>query len=1368
MGNENSVATQMLFESFVFDIHNLPYNHKNEMRAIIKTHGGKISTRKQNVTHMIVSPQELRNPNNYKVEVAKRNKINIVTVQWIKNKVNGVEVPESALFQTMNNIQDRISSMGNRRRDPSNLVNHLPTDINSFSLKNDAVPTISLLLPDSGSAEGGFDVAIMGLNFSPSEDFRVKFGSVDCSHYVFHGTTSIIVTVPKIDIPKSGTVLVAASNDKGTNFGFPLQFKFIGGPIDEKDEANTKIELVQSQINAYRKTIANIQRMETDLRQRVKNITGYVEPQSINDSDNTNEPMKKKLFDREVKIFISSPFRDIQEERDNLAKIVIPKLRKMCMERDVVLSYVDLRWGVTESQSESATTLLLCLREIENSDLFIGILGERYGWNISDEHDTGSNELLNRSLDMASREYPWVEDLRNLSITDIEMKMAIQERCGRKPSWFYFRDPYYADSVPSEKKNTFVSEGKSSYQKLQHLKTDIMQTEYPVRSYMRPKEMSEMFFEDMKEYLDERFPANITLAPEKRENFRHNIYARSLCRIYIPDENYYLIFDRYIQDDNNKPLLVNGDPGVGKSSLLANWCSRLKEHMHKDEILFEHYIGASSTSSDVSHIIWRTMYEISRQLGMNYQIPSVSDTKHLHREFSKWIQHVSTSYKNKLIIIIFDGLDQLIDRENALDLIWLPHTFPDNFKVIISSTTGHVNDVLIKRKYDNFFVENLSVSKSTELIKRYLFDTHSKRLESKMENLIAEARQTRIPRFLLTMLDDISLFGDFEDLEAKILYNLRAQTTSELYEIVFERLENDYSRDIIKSILGLIWSSKRGLILDSELRPILQNMGFEDSEWVDFVESQENILSDKGGMLNFSNQNISDAVENKYLKSIDQRHEFHNILANYFIDLDGLPQRKIEELPFQLEKSNNFRDLADFLADLRIFEIFYKEENRYEMLYYWRSIEKNTRLRCNKIYNKIISRNQFPSGIIASHLIHNLAKFLQSMNKYKAAKKMYLRAISLFEKASQRLNIAKVLTELSTLHSILRESDEARDTLYKAENIYIEERGPDAAELSIVLNKLGIIYLNTIQNFEEAKVILDRALGIAESAYGLDHIKTSDIYYSLGCSYLSLNNLQEAETCLLRSLRIKEKLLGDWDPEVSHVLNRMGTMYIEQDQYNDAEECFERSLQIREKKLGPEHTRVAQTLKHMISLYEIQEKYDLAITTGLRSLEITKKHFGPNHFHVSSILFRIGSIYFAKGDTRSAKRYVTDCINMRLQTLDRNHPDVLDAQHFLDQLIPRANQVEDVLEEAPIYRATQRRRRFNTDGPPPPPTRPHVIPEEVYLVPGLSNELRNFKKMEQRSQNLKRAKPTKTYESRDMAIKMMARNKRKVKFKSLW
>src|SRR5712664_3823834 len=84
---------------------------------------------------------------------------------------------------------------------------------------------------------------------------------------------------------------------------------------------------------------------------------------------------------RTIRVFVSSTFRDMQMERDLLVKKVFPQLRKMCEERSVSWTEVDLRWGITSEQAAEGKVLPLCLEEIERCrPYFIGLLGERYGW----------------------------------------------------------------------------------------------------------------------------------------------------------------------------------------------------------------------------------------------------------------------------------------------------------------------------------------------------------------------------------------------------------------------------------------------------------------------------------------------------------------------------------------------------------------------------------------------------------------------------------------------------------------------------------------------------------------------------------------------------------------------------------------------------------------------------------------------------------------------------------------------------------------------------------------------------------------------------------------------------------------------------
>lgn len=50
---------------------------------------------------------------------------------------------------------------------------------------------------------------------------------------------------------------------------------------------------------------------------------------------------------RQIRVFISSTFRDMMRERDLLVKEVFPELRRKCAKRFVTFTEVDLRWGIT-------------------------------------------------------------------------------------------------------------------------------------------------------------------------------------------------------------------------------------------------------------------------------------------------------------------------------------------------------------------------------------------------------------------------------------------------------------------------------------------------------------------------------------------------------------------------------------------------------------------------------------------------------------------------------------------------------------------------------------------------------------------------------------------------------------------------------------------------------------------------------------------------------------------------------------------------------------------------------------------------------------------------------------------------------------
>ena len=92
------------------------------------------------------------------------------------------------------------------------------------------------------------------------------------------------------------------------------------------------------------------------------------------------------LAGKTFRIFVSSTFGDLQDERNALQKHVFPELRELCRRQGCRFQAIDLRWGVREEAGLDQQTMRICLGEIERCQRisprpnFIVLLGDRYGW----------------------------------------------------------------------------------------------------------------------------------------------------------------------------------------------------------------------------------------------------------------------------------------------------------------------------------------------------------------------------------------------------------------------------------------------------------------------------------------------------------------------------------------------------------------------------------------------------------------------------------------------------------------------------------------------------------------------------------------------------------------------------------------------------------------------------------------------------------------------------------------------------------------------------------------------------------------------------------------------------------------------------
>ncbi len=629
---------------------------------------------------------------------------------------------------------------------------------------------------------------------------------------------------------------------------------------------------------------------------------------------------------RQIRVFISSTFLDMKEERDHLVKFTFPQLRKLCESRGVVWGEVDLRWGVTDEQKAEGKVLPICLEEIKRCrPYFIGLLGERYGW----IPDTIRPDVIARE--------PWLAEHihSRKSVTELEILHGVLNNPDMaEHAFFYFRNPAYVHSLPPDRKKDFTTEDAERAEKLKHLKDRIRKSHFPMReNYANPKVLGDLVLADLTAVIDKRWPEGSQLDPLDREAMDHEAYAQSRERVYIGRPEYFAKLDAHADGSGDQPLVILGESGCGKSALLANWVTHYRQ-AHPDTLILQHYIGATPYSADWAAMLRRLMGEFKRHCNIQQDIPDKPDT--LRSAFPNWLHMAAAKGR---VVLILDALNQLEDRDGAPDLVWLPPVMPENLRLIVATLPGRPLDEIEKRAWPTLEVEPLTVDERKELIRQFLHD-YGRTLSPARVDRIAAAPQSSNPLYLRVLLDELRLFGEHEQLEARIGHYLQAESPQDLYRKVIARWEQDYAEGttLVADTLSLLWAARRGLA-EAEL---LLALGKDDqplprATWSPLYLAMCDALVSRGGLLTFAHDFLRTAARDAYLPTEEHQQQAHLRLADYFQRPSSNP-RRTDELPWHLAAAGSWQRLRDLLTDAAFFKGLWRAD-KFDLKAYWARLE---------------------------------------------------------------------------------------------------------------------------------------------------------------------------------------------------------------------------------------------------------------------------------------------------------------------------------------------------------------------------------------------------------------------------------------------
>lgn len=648
---------------------------------------------------------------------------------------------------------------------------------------------------------------------------------------------------------------------------------------------------------------------------------------------------------RTARVFISSTFRDMHSERDYLVKVVFPALRERLEPHRIHLVDIDLRWGITEQQAENDEVLDLCLDQIDECrPLFVGLLGERYGW-------------VPGGLPDSDSKHGWTQQHTGKSVTELEIRWGVLgEEAMREHAFFYFRDPAFMDDVPEAKRAEMATENEAAAKKLATLKDEIRSAElpnsifenYPCRyaglkinwglaRFDLTKEDEKalaavagdglidnedyvaiddhlrhivhsygtVHLEGLEEFgrqvlgqlweatraefeLDETpVPAN-AVDPLSLEQGFHERFMESRLRVYIGRKSLLQDLHEVADGEGDRPTLVTGPSGAGKSAALAKFASDYSK-THSATLVIPHFVGASPASTGLRQTLHRFCSILKSEFEFEDGVPP--DTNSLINTFRQFVSLVPA---DRHVLLVIDALNQLDEAENAQQLYWLPWQFPANVKVIVSCIDDPGREEAVLKAFEHRQPHQIEVPSLTDeerfAIVHEVPSLSAKTLDPKQVKLLLENPATANPLYLLIALEELRGFGSFEQLERRIsMFPDGDDAVTKLFVQVIHRLQDEFNQSEVDDVLSLLASARRGLS-DRELLDLIEETSVDivssNSDLFPILRQLRPYLQHRGDLRDFFHRNLHKAVHEQFLSDDATRIAAHARLAEYFESQD--------------------------------------------------------------------------------------------------------------------------------------------------------------------------------------------------------------------------------------------------------------------------------------------------------------------------------------------------------------------------------------------------------------------------------------------------------------------------------------------------
>lgn len=266
---------------------------------------------------------------------------------------------------------------------------------------------------------------------------------------------------------------------------------------------------------------------------------------------------------------------------------------------------------------------------------------------------------------------------------------------------------------------------------------------------------------------------------------------------------------KYISDENDKPLIICGPSGIGKSSIMAKAIEETSIQTTK-QIVYR-FIGATPNSTKTRALLTSILEELnilddnednnSKDLIEQNEFVNISDK----------IYDDIMSLTDDMVIFI-DAVDQLTNDDQFL---WLPNKLPSNIKIVISALKDrdYKEDskyfYTLEDKISNY-IEIEPFDKPIELIELLLSQQKRTLQAFQQEYFLEQYNQVMTPLYVYMAANQMQYWKSSDLVDTDITLSLSQK------DIVKNFMENltlihHHEKLLVQKVFGYILASKDGL-----------------------------------------------------------------------------------------------------------------------------------------------------------------------------------------------------------------------------------------------------------------------------------------------------------------------------------------------------------------------------------------------------------------------------------------------------------------------------------------------------------------------------------------------------------------------------